>query len=144
MITTMTPVREMPSSTRPTPPFTPPNTKSIASQGAPALQQRQGFDEHILEQLGQETDSLFQSLSSRPNTRRELFDSVNKLEEKVVVIIATFKGKLWPPDSLLENLGLKSAYESFKIKPGPIESYQELLKRIQNARELILATDTQK
>jgi hypothetical protein len=43
MITTMTPVREMPSSTRLTPTFTPPNTKSIASQGAPALQQRQGL-----------------------------------------------------------------------------------------------------
>jgi hypothetical protein len=45
MITTMTPVGAMPSSTRLTPTFTPPNTKSIAPQGAPALQQRQGLTE---------------------------------------------------------------------------------------------------
>jgi hypothetical protein len=51
MITTMTPVREMPSTTRLTPTFTPPNTKSIAPKGAPALQQRQGFSSNELERL---------------------------------------------------------------------------------------------
>ena len=48
MIPTMPPVSAMPSSTRLTPTFTPPNTKSIAPQSAPALQQRQGFDRETL------------------------------------------------------------------------------------------------
>jgi hypothetical protein len=108
--------------------------------------------------LGKETDSLLQFLRlyldhSGPYTPSELFERVNKLEEKVVVIIATLENKLTPPDSLLQNLGLKRPYKSFKSEfgqkptaevdrrlPGQIESYQQLLNRIQSARILILDT----
>jgi hypothetical protein len=158
MITTMTPVRAIPSSTRLTPTFTPPNTKSIAPKGAPALQQRQGFDNGTLKHLGKETDSLLHFLRlyidhSRPYEPSELFERVNKLEEKVVVIIATIERRLTPSDSLLQNLGLKRLYKSFmkdlgqqttaevvRRLPGQIESYQQLLNRIQSAKILILDT----
>jgi hypothetical protein len=52
----------MPSSTRLTPTFTPPHTKSIASQGAPALQQRQGFSEKYLTSLSSEADACIEAL----------------------------------------------------------------------------------
>lgn len=61
----MMPVREMPSSTRLTPTFTPQNTKSIASQGAPALQQRQGYSPGTLEGFIPEAFSLSRTLLSR-------------------------------------------------------------------------------
>jgi hypothetical protein len=65
MITTMTPVREMPSSTRPTTTFTPPNTKSIASKGAPALQQRQGFYTNLYDTYVQNTEKAIGELASQ-------------------------------------------------------------------------------
>jgi hypothetical protein len=65
MITTMTPVRAMPSSTRPTTTFTPPNTKSIASKNAPALNQRQGYSPGTLEGFIPEAFSLSRTLLSR-------------------------------------------------------------------------------
>jgi hypothetical protein len=65
MIPTMTPVREMPSSTRPTTTFTPPNTKSIASKGAPALQQRQGFYTNLYDTYVENTEKAIGELASQ-------------------------------------------------------------------------------
>ena len=64
MIPTMLPIGAMPSSTRLTPTFTPPNTKSIASKNPPALQQRQGYSPGTLEGFIPEAFSLSRTLLS--------------------------------------------------------------------------------
>jgi hypothetical protein len=81
MIPTMTPVREMPSSTRLTTTFTPPNTKSIAPQGAPALQQRQGLTTKTLLLLNEQINRHLEQ-STHGATKEARLRARKLLQEK--------------------------------------------------------------
>jgi hypothetical protein len=91
MITTMTPVRAMPSSTRLTPTFTPPNTKSIASKGAPALQQRQGFYTNLYDTYVQNTEKAIGELASQDiqvaQDARKMLNLVRVKSKRIAAIL---------------------------------------------------------
>jgi hypothetical protein len=114
MITTMTPVREMPSSTRLTPPFTPQNTKSIAGKNTPALQQRQGFDGDTLTYF---TQKVRKRMKAANNSSKASADMIkNRLYDIYIPILNYIVKCLNSDDWAGKSLGEKKAHYAQQLE----------------------------